>query len=742
MPALNDGESREEKRQRAAASARVQIDNVAPLNGTVNPLLTFALEYATRGWWVFPLRFGVKISHKSAEHSDGRRWGMTTDPEEILLDAKRWPNANIGIAMGAETGAFVLETDTMEGHDVDGGASLAALEAEHGVLPETRQAISPSGSIHYYFNHPGFKIKNSVSVIGLGIDIKGDGGMVVAPPSVVPPRAAKGDNPASPGGVYRWLNEPPMADAPQWLLDRILAGKETPEPENDTQETGAEFDAIYGGRHQKYAAIAMDNMIAELAGRVPGSRNAALNSTAYKLGQMSARLWIDEAIPLRRIRQACVTNGLLEDTSEQAVEATIASGLGGGRANPHPDLPDRYQAGTETVPIRLDTLKSWWRDPTTIPKRCFLDRERHYCRGAIGATIAAGGRGKTTRCVYEAISFALGYDLFTKNPLPEGALRVLILNGEEDQDELDRRVAACCQRYGVIESDLGGRLFIKSVRDKPLRIASLVNNRPVIDQSVRDTITGFVGYNSVDVFMIDPLVSFHGVTENDNTHMDLVIKEGFGSIASNTNSVGELFHHPGKPKPGQAESTVEDGRGASAILWAVRSARVLNFMTEVEATKLGIHEDDRRLHVRITNGKANMGPLGKAKWMKLYVESLSNGDEIACAEPWTQPNAFDGLTVKDMELAQKLAGTGEYRTDMRSPDWFGYALAAQLHIDVFYGAQNNIRDVARVKTLIKTWLKSGALQIEKRKDSASRERDFIVPGNFKDTAAMSDDEID
>jgi hypothetical protein len=118
------------------------------------------------------------------------------------------------------------------------------------------------------------------------------------------------------------------------------------------------------------------------------------------------------------------------------------------------------------------------------------------------------------------------------------------------------------------------------------------------------------------------------VIENDNSHMDVLIKEGFGAIANLTNSAGELFHHPGKPRPGQADTTVEDGRGASSILWAVRSARVFNFMTPEEAAKLGLSEDERRLHVRISNGKANMGPLGKAKWLKLVVENLPNGDLV------------------------------------------------------------------------------------------------------------------
>jgi hypothetical protein len=240
---------------------------------------------------------------------------------------------------------------------------------------------------------------------------------------------------------------------------------------------------------------------------------------------------------------------------------------------------------------------SWWRDPATIPPRQSL-YDGHYIRRAIGATIGGGGRAKTTRGVYEGICMSVGFDIATKDPLPEGKLRVWICNGEEDQDELDRRVSATCQHYGITQDDLGGRLFVQSVRDNPLRIATLVNNRPVIDQTVLKYMTDFIKDNGIDVFMLDPLVSFHGVMENDNGHMDLVIKEGFGAIANTTNSAGEMFHHPGKAKPGQADTSVEDGRGASAILWAVRSARVFNFMTPEEAAKLGMAEDDRKLHIR------------------------------------------------------------------------------------------------------------------------------------------------
>lgn len=130
-------------------------------------MLAAALGYAQRrDWDVFPalLKDGVKKSHKSAAYSNGAKWGRTKDPAEIRRDWQQWPEANIGIPTGAANGFFVVEADTKEGHGVDGLAGMKQLEAEHGQLPDTRMAESPSGSIHRYFKHPGgdVEVKNSV----------------------------------------------------------------------------------------------------------------------------------------------------------------------------------------------------------------------------------------------------------------------------------------------------------------------------------------------------------------------------------------------------------------------------------------------------------------------------------------------------------------------------------------------------------------------------------------------------
>jgi archaeosine-15-forming tRNA-guanine transglycosylase len=390
------------------------------------------------------------------------------------------------------------------------------------------------------------------------------------------------------------------------------------------------------------------------------------------------------------------------------------------------------QGETATSPL---TTTPWWRDAETIPRRQFL-YDRHYIRGTVSATIAAGGRAKTTRATYDALSMAAGRDLSTGQPLSTGPLRVGILNGEEDQNELDRRIAATCQRYGISVSDLGGRLFAQSVRS--LRLAGMVKNAPTVDQEAKAALLDFVSDNRLDVLIVDPLVSFHSVSENDNLAMDMLIKDVFGAIAEETSAAVELSHHSGKPKEGRTETAVEDSRGASAIIWAVRSARVLNFMTPEEATRLGVAEEHRRLHIHIANGKANMAPIGKAVWMKLVVEILPNGDQIACASSWTPPNPFDGVTTADMMKCRNLAQGGAYRTSSQSRDWIGFLVAKVLGIDISFDGENDAKDVARVKEILRQWFKNKVLATEKRQDAHRKERDFVVAGPWQPETPASE----
>ncbi len=365
------------------------------------------------------------------------------------------------------------------------------------------------------------------------------------------------------------------------------------------------------------------------------------------------------------------------------------------------------------------SIEPWHRDPATIPPREFL-YEEHYVRGVCGATIGGGGRGKTSLSCAEAVSMAVGRNLMTGRELENGLLRVWLLNAEEVQDEVDRRIAAVLQYYKITIDDLGGRLWAQSVRNQPMRIATLDKGAAVINVVVAKQMSEFIGRNKIDVFMVDPLISFHSVRENDNGDMDLVIKQGFGAVASKTNSAGELYYHPGKPKPGQLETTVDDGRGASAVLWGVRSARVLNCMTRGEATQIRVPEEERRRYIRISNGKANMGPVGKVTWM---TENLPNGDTVACVTSWKPPKPVDGITKADAEVAQKLAQGGTHRADPQAREWFGYLLGERLCLDPC----NNPADKAKLKTVIENWLELGSYGRNCGKTKRAKGRSSLFP---------------
>jgi bifunctional DNA primase/polymerase-like protein len=304
----------------------------------IAPLVEHALGYASRGWHVFPLKLREKVSYKSAAHSDGRKWGQTTDADEIARDFRQWPDANIGIVTGEASGFFVVETDTADGHGegVDGAAELAKLEAKHGALPATREALSPSGSVHRYFKHPGFKIKNSASLIGPGIDVRGDGGMVVGPPSV---KLGK--------GVYSWRNDLPIADAPPWLLDRIVAGKIKQEPELSISRRAAALvvdpHAVYGAEASHgdgYIEAALHGEYDEVARASKGKRNSQLNTSSLKLGHYVGGGVLDEQKVIDEMMAACEANGLLAHDGREQCLATIDSGLSAGKAQPK-GIPER-----------------------------------------------------------------------------------------------------------------------------------------------------------------------------------------------------------------------------------------------------------------------------------------------------------------------------------------------------------------------------------------------------------------
>lgn len=187
-----------------------------------------ALEHASRGWHVFPCHV-PKDGGCSCRNPDCSNVGKhplwdeddlpngvldaTTNADLIRRWWERWPGANIGIATGAASGFFALDIDPRHNGDVE----LEGILLERGPLPETLEVLTGGGGTHYFFRHPGWKIRNrsGQGAIAPGVEAKGDGGYIIGPGSV-----------HASGREYLWeaSHEPglvDLAEAPLWLLDQV-----------------------------------------------------------------------------------------------------------------------------------------------------------------------------------------------------------------------------------------------------------------------------------------------------------------------------------------------------------------------------------------------------------------------------------------------------------------------------------------------------------------------------------------
>jgi putative DNA primase/helicase len=167
----------------------------------VNPItpMEWALFYAQIGWSVFPVH-SIKNSSCTCKKADCTKSGKhprtthgfndaTNNIEQIKIWWTRWPDANIGVATGKKSGIVVLDIDKK----TQGFESIKKLEGEFGNLPKVLTVNTGGGGLHLYFKYPENGFKSTEGVLGAGIDTRGDGGYIIAPPS----------NHIS-GGQYTW----------------------------------------------------------------------------------------------------------------------------------------------------------------------------------------------------------------------------------------------------------------------------------------------------------------------------------------------------------------------------------------------------------------------------------------------------------------------------------------------------------------------------------------------------------
>lgn len=179
-----------------------------------------ALALASEGFRVFWL----PAKRKDTTLKD---WPNLATTERATVEEWFSPNSARNIAIATGRGLLVLDVDPKNGGD-DG---LEALTMAYE-LPATREARTPSGGRHFYFRVPAdLRVANSVESLGQGLDIRGDGGYVAAPPSVTNT------------GAYTWANDAAIADAPEWLLSETTKPRESQDATGEAESKKNDYTA-------------------------------------------------------------------------------------------------------------------------------------------------------------------------------------------------------------------------------------------------------------------------------------------------------------------------------------------------------------------------------------------------------------------------------------------------------------------------------------------------------------------
>jgi putative DNA primase/helicase len=338
-----------------------------------SPMASAALQYARRGWPVFPCRecdgepYQIRTGKRAGEMvtpkakqpyvATGLK-AATTDEAQILRWWRQWPNAMIGLPLGAVTrdgdGFFALDFDPR--HDPATGEDFTLellkerLEVQMGCpVPASLAVRTPSGGVHIYLRQPrdgGDEIRNRGN-LPEHVDVRGRGGYVIAPPSVIVEPCADAT-----AGRYRWLHgrvDAAVAEAPIELIEilrdrggRRAAERATADPAAsvETQRhaapgTSLDVDDRVRDAIRKYGLAALDAELDRVRRAGSGKRNAQLNESALKIAALTVSTPIAaiDGHLARSLLEAAARENPGRDSDGQLL-ATLESGWSAGLNNP------------------------------------------------------------------------------------------------------------------------------------------------------------------------------------------------------------------------------------------------------------------------------------------------------------------------------------------------------------------------------------------------------------------------
>ena len=656
---------------------------------------------AEQGFRVFPLAANGK--------KPATAQGLYSASTKTVQFRAYWDRSNpCNIAIATGKGLVVIDVDVKKGRP--GLSALNQIQNEYGKLPSTLQSSTPTGGIHLYYYYPtNAKLRNRANLYP-GIDVRADGGYVVAPPSVID------------GKPYRWMNEHPIADAPAWLVELIGQRR-------SKTETGVQATQIDG-------APAIDRARNWLRSHAPAVEGAGGDHHTFVTAAMLKDFGVSAPTALELMldhwNDRC-SPPWSPDELHTKIENAYAYGENAvGALAPEAFFQDddilqrsrereKAQKLENYNAIKPNALRSLKPSP---PRKWVLGD--FAIEGKITVLVAPGGVGKSTLTLNMALAVATGReDIMDMQVRPwlakqpgdlagDAEIEALrnenrriaasgawVFNNEDDQDELNRRLHAAMQLHSVTPDDLADdlkkpRMFVNSGENRPLTIARRVakgKNRSIEPGDV-DAVIEHIRDNQIKMFVVDPFVETHQADENDNVEIAKVM-QFYRRIAQQADCAVVIVHHTRKPPQGQSDGFAgyaDGARGASAVINAARIVKTLYGMSERDAREMGVTPAERWKYVRLDDAKANLSVVRSGRDAAAWFERVPVTVETAIGGVRESVGALKTCSFAAASLSA--ADTDESKEAERLR-WAGAARVAVEALREYGGAADSPVSVAR-----------------------------------------------
>lgn len=504
-----------------------------------------ALALARHGIPVFPCRPDKRPYVQRGLHA------ASTDLETVEAWFSTFKDAKIGVPTGERSGWWVVDLDRKPG--IDGPDTWADLEVQNGRADDTRTVCTPSGGYHLYFRHPGagIKVGTNAGQLGLGVDIRGDGGYVIVPPSA--------------GYEYEAGSDMVIAEAPSWLLRRCIVRDEPPaEPvQVEPQEPKAFGDGVD-----------VAQCIANILNGSPlhdSLRDLAAHFMATGVSEFAA-IEILRGVMLRS--EAIKTRPTEWQERFQDIDRQVHTARQFVRPDP---LKDPVMVpGRDDLRIFEGELAA-----AALAPKCII---KDHTYADVAQVVAPGGTGKTTIMLYELVCVILGRSVWGLTVETPGWC--LIVTAEDQRERLVARLREMMDGMDLSMQErrqVMAGLGIWDVTGEQIALTRAEDGNMMLTPLADSIVERFRDDPPV-IVLFDPLVSFGVSEERVNTNEQALITAA-RRIVKGLDCCVRYIHHTGKANAREKSMDQYSGRGGSALADGSRMTTVLQaWSPEIKAT--------------------------------------------------------------------------------------------------------------------------------------------------------------